>query len=237
MSLREVWDAQADDWIRFATDPAGDEANPLYNLPRFLELLPPPGRRTLDLGCGEGRLGRALRDRGHHVVGVDSSPRMAQAARESIATLVADAAALPFDDGSFDLVGAFMSLQDFDDLDAAVCEAARVLERGGRFGFAVQHPLASAGTFESRQPDSPFVVAGSYLAHLRHDNQLDRDGFRFTFSFVHRPLESYARALEAAGLLIEAVREPEPVAGYLTHESRRRWLRIPLFLHVRAVKP
>jgi hypothetical protein len=66
----------------------------------------------------------------------------------------------------------------------------------------------------------------------------DRDGIQLTFHSEHRPLEAYSRALEAAGLLIEAIRElrvPDEVVA--DNPNGRRWQRIPLFLHVRAVKP
>ena len=112
MTLRDAWDAQAEEWRRFARDPRGDRTNLGFNIPAFLELVPPAGRRTLDLGCGEGRVGAQLRDRGNSVVGVDSSPGMVAAARELIEAHVADAGALPFPDGSFDVVVAFMSFQD-----------------------------------------------------------------------------------------------------------------------------
>src|SRR5581483_6899771 len=48
----------------------------------FLELVPPPGRRTLDLGCGEGRLSRDLARLGHNVAAVDAlGGAVAEAAR------------------------------------------------------------------------------------------------------------------------------------------------------------
>src|SRR5256885_629629 len=83
---------------------------------------------TLDLGCGEGRLSRDLAERGHRVVSVDSSPTLARAAAAAapeIPVLMADGAALPLAPGSFDLVIAYMSLQDMDDMAGAVAEAAR----------------------------------------------------------------------------------------------------------------
>jgi hypothetical protein len=61
---------------------------------------------------------------------------------------------------------------------------------------------------------------------------------RLTFHSEHRPLEAYGRALEAAGLLIEAIREPRAPDSFVAGDSaQRRWQRIPLFLHIRAVKP
>ena len=47
--------------------------------------------------------------------------------------IVGDATRLPFPDESADLVIAFMCLHDFDDMSAAVAEAARILTPGGRF--------------------------------------------------------------------------------------------------------
>jgi ubiquinone/menaquinone biosynthesis C-methylase UbiE len=228
MSLKDAWNAQAAEWARFVRTPDHDYVNERFNVPRLLELLPTPGRRTLDLGCGEGRLGRQLLRLGHRVVGVDSSPGMVALASESQDAVVADAAALPFEDGAFDLVTAFMSLQDMDDMAGAVRETARVLEGGGRFCFCITHPINTAGRFVERQADAPFVVRGSYLEERRADETWERDGIRITFAAMHRPLEAYSRALEAASLLVEALREHPYTDG--------RWARIPLFLHVRAVK-
>jgi len=132
MSLKEFWDSQADAWKRFVRTPGHDAYHEGFNFPAFLEFLPPPGRRTLDLGCGEGRVGLALTRLGHRVVGVDSSPAMVTLARERHEAVVADAADLPFEDGAFDLVVAYMSVMNLDDPEAAVREAARVLARGGR---------------------------------------------------------------------------------------------------------
>ena len=224
-NLRDVWDGQARAWTRFARDPDGDRMNLSFNIPRFLELVPPPGRRTLDLGCGEGRIGAALARRGHEVVGADASAAMVEAAAELIEAVVAHASALPFEDAAFDLVVAFMSLQDFDDLDAAVREAARVLERGGRLCFAVVHPINSAGAFE----DAVFVIRDSYVQPGRVEELVERDGHRIMFAMEHRSLERYSRALEAAGFAAEALREPR-------HPEDADWSRVPLFLHGRVVK-
>ena len=82
MTLRDAWDAQADDWATFARTPGHDRAHERLNFPSFLDLLPPPRGRTLDIGCGEGRVGAVLVERGYDVIGVDSSPRMVELARE-----------------------------------------------------------------------------------------------------------------------------------------------------------
>lgn len=237
--LAAAWEKNAPLWIAWARA-EGHDSYHRFHRDVFFDLLPPPGRATLDLGCGEGRVAADLARVGHAVVGVDRSPSMvaaARAAHPAIRFEEADAAALPFADESFDCVVAFMSLHDMDDLDGAVREAARVLEPGGRLCVAVVHPLNSAGAFTAREADAPFVIEGSYLAPFRYEEAQSRDGFEMRFVSQHRPLAGYTAPLRQAGLLIEELREPGSRELPDADAPSQRWLRVPLFLHLRAVKP
>ena len=239
MDLRERWEAQAAQWIAWARTP-GHDSYWRFHRDQFLQLVPPPGRRTVDVGCGEGRLARDLKTLGHDIVGVDTSPSLVDAARKldpSMDIRLADATALPFEDASADLAVAFMSLHDIDAMFAAVREVARVLESGGRFCLAVVHPINSAGQFETRATDASFVIKGDYLATRNYADVVERDGLSMTFHSHHRPIESYFLALEEAGLLVEALREPKVPDHAIRSESSRRWQRLPLFLHLRARRP
>jgi SAM-dependent methyltransferase len=195
----------------------------------------------LDLGCGEGRLTRDLGARGYRVVGVDASPSLLNAARAVDPAgeyLLADAARLPFEDARFDLVVAYNSLMDIENMPAAVAEAARVLEPRGRFWAAIVHPLNSAGAFANRQTGSPFVIDESYLAERPYVDELERDGLQMTFHSIHRPLELYSLAFERAGFVIEAIREPAAPSGIDRSwgaEGLERWRRVPAFLWLGAV--
>ena len=102
-----------------------------------------PGGRLLDLGCGAGRTSAALAAEGFDVVGLDTSRPMLSLAADAdpdVAYLVGDASALPFPDGSFPQV--LFSYNGIDELRpesarvAALREAYRVLEPGGRFAFS-----------------------------------------------------------------------------------------------------
>jgi hypothetical protein len=59
-----------------------------------------------------------------------------------------------------------------------------------------------------------------------------------SFSGWAYALEDYSRALEEAGLLIEALREPQVPAEAVERDAlERRWQRLPKFLMIRACKP
>lgn len=239
MSLREQWETQAGQWLAWARAP-GHDSFWRHHGEQFSRLLPPPGALTLDIGCGEGRLSRRLASEGHRVIGLDASPSLISAARSAdptIDVIRADAAALPLADACADLAIAFMSLQDVDAMPAAVRETARVLRRGGRLCMAIVHPLNSAGRFESLAPDAPFVIKGSYLESFMFSDAIERDGLSMIFHSAHRPLQSYFAALEQAGFLIEALREPSIPEDTITRDSSRRWQRVPLFLHLRCLRP
>ncbi len=234
-SLREAWEAEARSWIAWARAP-GHDSYWRFHRDAFLAGLPKPPLRVVDIGCGEGRLPRDLKAMGYEVVGIDGSATLVAAAREADPAgtyLLADAAAIPLPDESADLAVAFMSLQDVDDLDAALREAARILVPGGRLRLATVHPLNSAGLFTSSEPDAIFEIAGSYLEERRYADTFERDGLTMTFVSSHRSLERVAGAILAAGLLIDHVAEPEAA----DMPPGDRWRRLPLFLHLGAVKP
>jgi SAM-dependent methyltransferase len=226
VSLREAWEGEADDWIRFAR--GVDQFAWLFNLPAFLELVPPPGRLTVDVGCGEGRVARLLMERGHTVIGVDSSPTLVEAARTGdppVDAVAADAAAMPIADSAADLAVSFMALQSVDDLGAVVADVARVLAPGGRLVAALVHPMNSV-------EDAP-----DYFTEHRYAWDGRRDGIPMTFHDVHRPLSAYFGALERAGFAVERLREPIPGPELLEVRPRaERWTHTPCFLHFGAVR-
>jgi SAM-dependent methyltransferase len=142
---------------------------------------------------------------------------------------VADAASLPFPDARFDLVIAFMSLQDMDDAAAAVREAARVLSPGGSIVAAVVHPFGSAHL------GRPADEQRSYFEVQRTLDEVDRDGIAVAFHQVHRPLEAWLELFFEAGLRLEAVREPRPSEAEAAADAELAKSRaLPAFLHLRC---
>src|SRR6266404_4644417 len=93
-----------------------------------------PGRHVLDLGCRDGALTQAYAG-GNEIVGVDADREaLAEAQKLGIETRWADLDdALPFADGSFDVVVAGELLEHLRDPRRVASEVLRVLRPGGTF--------------------------------------------------------------------------------------------------------
>lgn len=123
------------------------------------------GDVVLDVGCGGGLAVRELAGRGVRAVGVDVEPAMVEAAAQRFPDgefRVADATALPFDDGSFTGYRADKVLHTLPEPDLAVAEARRVLAAGGRAVLVGQD--WDTMVIESSQPERTRA-----LVHARAD--------------------------------------------------------------------
>jgi demethylmenaquinone methyltransferase/2-methoxy-6-polyprenyl-1,4-benzoquinol methylase len=92
-----------------------------------------PGDKVLDVCCGTGDLTLADRDAGGDVIGVDFSEEMLVRARRKAPDVDwtrADATALPFEDGTFDVVTVGFGIRNLPDLEAGLRELARVTRSG-----------------------------------------------------------------------------------------------------------
>jgi SAM-dependent methyltransferase len=228
------WDEEAENWLRWARTP-GFDAYWYYRDAFFDSVLPPRGVRTLEVGCGEGRVARDLAERGHDVTALDSAGGLVRHARDgddASMYLVAEGARLPVRTDSFDLVVAYNALQVVADMPGTVQECARVLRRGGHLCCCVAHPATDMGRWVDGTDPPRFTMRSDYFENTRVEDTVERDGLRMTFRGWTYTLEDYAVALSDAGFAIEVIREPRP-----TPDSRdQRWSELPLFMNVRAVK-
>ena len=230
-TLRDAWEDAAQEWIVWARSEELDHAFWRLNLPSLLELMPAPGRLTVDVGCGEGRVARVLRERGHTVVGVESSPALVEAARAAdpgFDVHLAGAERIPLADRAADLVVASMVLQSLDDPEAVMGEIARVLGPDGMVCATFVHPLSTLDDLDE---------GASYFDVVRFADRLEREAGSMTFHDVHRPLAAYMRLFEDAGFVIDAVREPQPDDDHVAaFPDAAMWRHRPLFLQVRALR-
>jgi len=156
--------------------------------------------RVLDVGSGPGRGAAALCARfpDANVTAVDLALPMLRAAAShagdpfAFARVGADAQALPFADGSVDLVHSNLCLQWCDDPGLAIAELARVLRPGGlllftTFGPATLHELRSAFAAADATPHvGRFVdmhdIGDALLTTGFRDPVLERDDFVLTYA-------------------------------------------------------
>jgi SAM-dependent methyltransferase len=198
---RHAWDAGAHEWVELARNSA--DAPRLAHDEAIRALLPPPRGLTLDVGCGEGRWTRELREGGYDAVGFDRSESLLEAARAADPDgryEEAVAESLPVGDGEAQLVLCVNVLPHVVDLDAVVSELARVIAPGGVLVLGLIHPVAEAGTFDE---DADELRVRNYFATEEHAIPLG-EGHVF---HQHRTLEGYLRAFLGAGFALDDVRE------------------------------
>ncbi|CAO5157536.1 Class I SAM-dependent methyltransferase [Frankia sp. AiPs1] len=236
MSLLERWKNLAEDWSAWARDPDHDFYFWHFNLPSLLRMVPPGAKRALDLGCGEGRVGRHLLRAGVDVVGLDISPHLVSKAMDGdppLRTVLADGTDLPFRDAVFDLVIASMSLQDITDAPGAIAEASRVLAPGGSLCLSVVHPLSSWQAISSQQDHA----RSSYFEERDYDEHVHIENRSIHLHSAHRTVSSYFLMLTDAGLVCDYMAEPRPSTAIVQKYPGLDDMRNnPRFLHIRGRK-
>jgi methionine biosynthesis protein MetW len=132
-----------------------------------------PGRRLLDIGCGDGVLGELLKARFSEVAGVDvSDPALAVAKQRGIAThrVNVDEVPLPFSDAYFDAVTCLDLIEHVFEPRVLVREIARVLMPGGslyiafpNMRYALRIKEIIAGRFPKTSGDLEYSYDGGHL--------------------------------------------------------------------------
>ena len=102
-----------------------------------------PGALVLDVACGDGCHALGIGKRARRVIGLDRSTACLRLARSRGVPLAvrADAARLPFADGSFDLVFCAHSLGSLADHLAVLAEMVRVTRSGGWLAVLESDPV------------------------------------------------------------------------------------------------
>ena len=163
-----------------------------------------PGARALDVGCGSGRVLRALAAMGWEARGVDFDPAAVAAARAQ--GLRADAGGLDqqgFAPESFDAVTASHVLEHVEDPESFLRACARVLAPGGALvvvtpnGRSLGHRAFGGAWRGLEPPRHRHVFTRAALLRLAQRAGLPRPEVRVTIRNA-RGIHSASRALRAA---------------------------------------
>jgi SAM-dependent methyltransferase len=187
-------------WISELADDPDYEA---VVTPLLLEaLIPVPGHRYLDLGCGEGRVKRAVEGRGGVVVGVDLNEGLAGLARRSVVGLVEH---LPFRDDACDGAYAVLVLEHLTGIGSFFDETARVVRPGGALAIVMNHPLWTAtGSTPIGDAEGEILWRpGAYFEEGHTDVAAGEHRVRF----YHRPLGTILGTAAATGWSLESLVE------------------------------
>lgn len=132
------------------------------------------GGRVLDAGCGGGGMPLSLAEHAQAVVGIDPINRFGQAgvtlARERTMSNLhfaqADGMALPFPEGTFDLVLSHAVIEHVPDASLYLRECRRVLTSTGRLYLSTAPYLSFAGAHlpRLRVPVPLHLIAGRTIA-------------------------------------------------------------------------
>ena len=199
------------DWYGSEFQPAPLESEAWEVLTR---LLGEASGSLLDVGCGTGSYTAALAERGWDVTGIDISEDMLRLARErGVRTVRADAAALPFEDASFDAAVSVLTNTDLDDLAAVVREIVRVLQPGAPLVYLAVHPCF-VGPHSVYDPERglPELHSGWYRRVGRYTEAPGiwrSSGVRIRVGASHLPLGLFLQTFLDAGLRLERIEEPD----------------------------
>jgi SAM-dependent methyltransferase len=226
---RAFWDADADDYQAAHGDVLArhPKAWGVWRIPEHqLGVLGDTARLdVLEYGCGAAQWSIALAHDGARAVGLDQSRaqlRHADASNRAHGTDVtlvsASGEAVPFPDGSFDVVFCDHGAMSFCDPYRAVPEVARVLRPGGRFAFAHSTPWGYITWNPKRDSTS------RRLRHPYFGMRLDDSG-EGTIDF-HLPYGEWIRLFRAHGLAVEDLVELQaPKRAGNSYGWDRRWAR------------
>ena len=231
------WEQSATAWIAAMGDQGDEHRRFILDRPMLQLTTEIPSSAALDVGCGEGRFCRLLRQRGVKAVGLDSSPTLLKEARHRDPNgeyVLGRVESLPFAEARFDVVIAYLSLVDFADLRAAIREIARVLAPGGRFLIANLNSQATAG-FEVGWLDDQMPQAAYRVSDYFTETRMWVSWRGITVENWHRPLATYMTELETVGLRLTRFLEPVPHGG--APDRVASYLRSPAFLIMEWAKP
>jgi ubiquinone/menaquinone biosynthesis C-methylase UbiE len=188
------------------------------------------GQKVLDVAAGNGNVSLAAARRWCDVVATDYVSALLERARDRAAAerhdmefREADAEALPFADGSFDVVVSTFGVMFTPDQDRAAAEMVRVCKRGGKIGLANWTPQGFIGhvfkVIGKHVPPPPFAKSPALwgtrerIADLFEPHAASVRAAQRNFVFRYRSSEHWLEVFRTYyGPVLKAFAALEPAA-------------------------
>jgi demethylmenaquinone methyltransferase / 2-methoxy-6-polyprenyl-1,4-benzoquinol methylase len=190
---------------------------------RFVNRVKPrPGEDILDMAGGTGDVAFRMARRGAHVTVADINADMLEVGRQradargliGLTWKVENAEALSFDDRSFDAYTIVFGIRNVTDIPAALREAHRVLDRGGRF-FCMEFSSSDwpgFSTLYDRWAETMIPRIGKVVAR-------DEESYRYLVESIRRfPRPPAFKKMIADAGFVRAAAEPM-LGGLVTIHS------------------
>lgn len=244
--MAKNWDS-SEKWYTSCVGEKGHYYHQTVVIPNSLRLLGKKGS-LLDLGCGQGVLARHLPDEIEYC-GIDQSKALIDSAKRLTKNrqfLVADVTkSLPVEKSDFDRAVFILSLQNMEDGNGAIQNAAKHLKKKGRLLLVLNHPCFRIPRQSGWGIDEPLKLQyrrmNLYLSSQKipiqtHPGQGEQS--ELTYSY-HHPLSDYVQWLQKAKMKIVTMEEwisdkkSEGAKAKMEDRARKEF---PLFLALLAEK-
>ncbi len=220
-------------------------------IPKSLDLLKlSKDASVLDLGCGQGVFSRVI-PKGAYYYGVDISKSLINTAKQLKASTdmqfnvqdITKEFTLPKTDFSHCLI--ILALQNVEEINVVMANAARHLESGGKFLIVLNHPAyriprqSSWGIDE--QSKLQYRKVNKYMSPMKIPIDMApgaKDRKTLTWSF-HFPLSTYSDCLAKSGFYMERIEEwvsDKQSAGKHAKMENRARDEFPMFMAILAAK-
>ena len=245
-----LWD-QASRWYDSLVGMSGSDYHQTIVMPGVLKMLElKPGRRVLDLACGQGVFSRFLLGKKIKPEGLDSSEELLRMARsrsvKSIPYHLGNASDAKLLGGQeFDGIACLLAVQNMEKIEPVFQNVARWLKPKGKFVMVITHPCFRIprqthwGWDEEKKIEYRRVdrYANEMKIPMLTPPFIDKVNFTMTY---HRPLQNYFSALLKAGLCVDSLEEwvsnKESAPGKRSRGENRARKEVPLFMAIRAVR-
>jgi len=213
----------------------GNSPNELIEQPIIDELIgEPTDMRILDLGCGDGKYGVELLQKGaSYYKGIEGSQKMATLAKENLvnqnaAIEIGDIEKAALGTAAYDMVVSRLVLHYIEDLESLMIRISSCLKDKGHFIFSVEHPVITScyESYHKKERRENWIVDNYFDSGQRINTWIGKQVVKY-----HKTIEEYWKIIKDSNFEVIEIRESKPQESNFESMSEfERRKRIPLFL-------